>query len=139
MYSFGKRSKRELATCKQPIRAVMIRAIETGLIDFSIIEGLRPKTIQEEYFANGKTKVEWPNSKHNSTEITPESEAADVAPWINGKTSYKKEHCIFLAGIILSIAQQMGIQIRWGGNWDMDSEPITDQVFQDLVHYELLD
>ena len=45
-------------------------------------------------------------------------------------------HCCVLAGIILTCAVKRGIKIRWGGNWDMDSEPITDQDFQDLVHYE---
>jgi hypothetical protein len=32
----------------------------------------------------------------------------------------------------------VGVMIRWGGNWDMDGEPITDQDFQDLVHFELI-
>lgn len=33
---------------------------------------------------------------------------------------------------------KLGIDIRWGGNWDMDGEPVTDQNFQDLVHFELV-
>jgi peptidoglycan L-alanyl-D-glutamate endopeptidase CwlK len=31
----------------------------------------------------------------------------------------------------------LGVKLRWGGNWDRDGEPVTDQDFQDLVHFEL--
>ena len=57
-------------------------------------------------------------------------------PVINGKLSWEKEHCLVLAGMVLAIGKTLGHSIRWGGNWDMDGEPITDQDFQDLVHFE---
>jgi len=37
---------------------------------------------------------------------------------------------------MLAAAALAKVKIRWGGNWDMDGEPVTDQEFQDLVHYE---
>jgi hypothetical protein len=30
----------------------------------------------------------------------------------------------------------MGIKIRWGGDWDMDTET-KDNNFDDLVHFEI--
>ena len=101
------------------------------IIDFSIICGHRTKEKQNSLYPKF-TRVKWPNSKHNSLP----SKAVDLVPYINGKISWNKLHCCILAGIVLTCAKNLDIKIRWGGNWDMDSEPITDQYFQDLVHYE---
>lgn len=66
------------------------------------------------------------------------SNAVDIAPYVDGHISWNEYHCCYVAGIVMAIAKLKGIKIRWGGNWDMDSEPVTDQDFQDLVHYEIL-
>jgi hypothetical protein len=29
-------------------------------------------------------------------------------------------------------------KLKWGANWDMDGEIITDQGFMDLPHFELI-
>ena len=42
----------------------------------------------------------------------------------------------YFAGVVKGIASQMGIGIRWGGDWDMDTE-VKDNRFDDLVHFEL--
>jgi len=41
-----------------------------------------------------------------------------------------------LAGVMLNAAQEMGIRVRWGGDWDGDGST-KDQTFHDLGHYEL--
>ena len=136
IFRFGRKSRDNLNTVHTMLRAVMEMALEMELIDISIVEGYRDEKKQNEYFNEDppRTKVEWPNSKHNSIP----SEALDAAPYVNGEVSWKKEHCIFLAGVILACARIYEVKIRWGGNWDMDVEPVTDQDFQDLVHYELV-
>jgi hypothetical protein len=64
----------------------------------------------------------------------------DLVPIINGKASWNKLHCCILAGMVQAAAIEItGKKLRWGGNWDMDHEPITDQDFQDLVHFEEVD
>ena len=131
-FNFGRTSSDNLSTTKPNIQMVMIDAISLGIMDFSIIEGHRGMVLQNKYYDLGKSKVKFPDGKHNK--IT--SEAVDAAPFINGKVSWNKLHCCVLAGIILACAAKLGVKLRWGGNWDMDSEPITDQDFQDLVHYE---
>jgi hypothetical protein len=40
--------------------------------------------------------------------------------------------------MLRGIAHEMGVKIRWGGDWDSDGE-IKDNSFDDLVHVELID
>lgn len=133
-FNFGKISQMKLYTVHPDLEIIMEDALDTGIMDFSIIEGHRGRTKQNRYYDLGKSKVKFPDGKHNEEP----SQAVDAAPFINGKVSWNKLHCCVLAGIILACAAKRGIKIRWGGNWDMDNEPITDQDFQDLVHYELV-
>lgn len=133
-FQFGKTSAQRLLTCHHDLQMVMREALAIGLIDITILEGYRPREKQDEYYYNKpqKSKVKWPRSKHNKKP----SNGVDAAPWIKDHISFNKAHCCVLAGIILTCAKKLSISIRWGGNWDMDDEPITDQDFQDLLHYE---
>lgn len=132
-FTYGKTSRSNLGTAHIYLQMVLREALGLGIMDISIIEGHRGKAEQNRYYDLGKSKVEFPDGKHNKTP----SDAVDAVPFVNGKVSWNKLHCCVLAGIVLACAAKLGIKIRWGGNWDMDSEPITDQDFQDLVHYEL--
>jgi len=135
-YSFGKRSSKKLDTCTFNLQFVANEALSYELIDFAIIEGTRSDKKQHEYFITGKSRLDAgdPRAKHNKEQ----AEAFDAVPYVNGKISWDWRHCIFLAGVILTAAKKVGDDIRWGGNWDMDGEPVTDQDFQDLVHYEII-
>ncbi len=62
-----------------------------------------------------------------------------MAPYLNGGVSWDSRHCLYFAGLVMGIAKQMDIEIRWGGDWDRDNEPVTDQEFQDLVHFEFVE
>lgn len=135
---FGRRSRERLATVDILLQQVFEESLSLDLIDMSVVQGRRSKADQDAYFATEKSKVRWPNSKHNVRHPYALARAVDVAPYVNGAISWKKEHCIYMAGIVLATAKALGIGIRWGGNWDMDHEPITDQDFQDLVHFELI-
>lgn len=134
MPSFGKTSRERLDTVCEDLQRLFERVVE--IIDCSVVEGHRRKERQDEFFnrrPNPATRVPWPRSKHNRKP----SEAVDVCPYVNGSLSWDGRHCLYLAGIVTGVAEEMGIEIRWGGDWDMDREPITDQEFQDLVHYEM--
>lgn len=137
MYEYGKTSKQILSGADHKLIFIFEKAIELGLIDISILESIRVKKTQDRYYKEGKSKVKWPNGKHNITEKNQKSKAIDAAPFVNGKASFDYKHCIFLAGVVCGLGETYNIKIRWGGNWDMDGEPVTDQEFQDLVHYEL--
>jgi len=141
IYSYGSASRQRLATCDPRIKLIMRKALALGLVDISIIEGVRVKEEQNRfyYMRPQKSKVKWPYSKHNIINPKDKSLAFDAGPFINGKVSYNFNHCCYLAGIIIALSASLGIKLRWGGNWDMDGEPITDQDFQDLIHYEIVE
>ena len=136
MFSYGKSSQKHLNQTTDNLALVFRDALATGLMDISVFESIRSKDKQTEYYQNGKSGVQWPNGKHNVLVEGQKSRAVDAAPFINGKISWNKFHCIGMAYIILTCAKLRGVNIRWGGNWDQDTEPITDQDFQDLVHFE---
>ena len=131
-YYFGMQSRLKRIQLSYNLRWVSREALALGLMDFAVICTHRNKQDQNLAFYADKSKVKWPNGKHNSLP----AKAMDCVPYINGKASWNKLHCCVLAGIMLAVAKKLGIPLRWGGNWDMDGEPITDQDFQDLVHFE---
>ena len=135
MYKLGKTSLERLETCDSQLQVVIRAAIAQGVIDMTVTEGHRDKETQDRYFNEGKSRLKYPEGKHNQSP----SKAVDVAPYVNGKLSYDQRHCCYMAGLIMGISRSLGIKLRWGGNWDQDGEPITDQDFQDLVHFEIVD
>lgn len=129
MPQFSEQSWQALSTCHCDLKMVMQEAIKH--YNFSVLEGHRGKERQERLVAEGKSQVHWPDSKHNSTP----SLAVDVAPW---PVDWQNEARFYLlAGYILGIASQMGVELRWGGDWDQDGS-ITDNEFDDLGHFELV-
>lgn len=132
MFYFGQKSIGNLNALTYNLQKVARKTLELELMDFAIICSFRSEAEQNKLFSEGKSKVKWPDGKHNKYP----SEAMDLVPYVAGKISWNKFHCCVLAGIILAVAKIEDISLRWGGNWDMDDEPITDQNFQDLVHFE---
>jgi hypothetical protein len=88
-----------------------------------------------ELFKEGKTDKDGLNdlSKHNYKPAL----AVDMYGWVDGKMNYSIPVMCYLAGIIESVAAELGYRVRWGGNWDGDGIIITDQNFDDLPHFEL--
>lgn len=148
MPRYSNTSKARLETCSDNLQDLFNRVIEH--YDCSIIEGHRDRVRQNELKFLGRTKVSWPDSKHNSSP----SKATDAAPYAKGRgipwpklpedwtdpkqrASYINDMAAFyhFAGYVEGIAIQMGIKIRWGGDWDRDHD-FTDQSFNDLVHFE---
>ena len=136
IYKFGSRSESILSTVAEPLQQVIRKALELGVMDMTVVCGTRTKAEQDRLFATGKSKLPWPKSKHNAPE-GEKSKAVDVAPFIKGKLSWSFNDCCFMAGMIIAVGKTLGVNIRWGGNWDGDGEIITDQTFQDLVHFEI--
>jgi len=134
MPAFGARSLAKLAELHPDLQKVLTEAIKYR--DFAIICGYRDETEQNEHFATGRSKVQYPNSKHNQRP----SLAVDVAPWYaeaphirwNDVTGFAS-----LGGFITGIAAAQGIAMRWGADWDGDGDH-TDQTFMDWPHLELL-
>ena len=130
MWGFSESSKEALNTAVLPLRELFNKVIE--IHDCKVLEGYRIEEKQNRYFDEGRSKVRFPYGKHNKLP----SEAVDVVPFVNNEMTWDVRHCIYFAGVVMATAHYLGINIRWGGNWDMDEEIMTDQDFQDLVHFE---
>jgi peptidoglycan LD-endopeptidase CwlK len=136
MPEFSATSAGRLATCHPALVRLFGEAVKH--FDCAILEGRRDKARQDQLFAEGKSRLKWPQGKH-CAEPPAFSHAVDVAPYVMGRASYDQRHCLYFAGFVMGLANQMGIKIRWGGDWDSDNECVTDQDFQDLVHFELVE
>mgnify|MGYP003131094247 FL=1 len=124
MPKFGKRSRERLKGVDSRLVNVLNELIK--IMDVTIIEGLRTKERQEELVAQGASKTKY--SKHI------EGRAVDVAPYPVDWEDRERFH--YMGGMIRGIGKQMGVNIRWGGDWDSDGE-IKDNKFDDLVHVEI--
>jgi|AntRauTorcE11897_2_1112592.scaffolds.fasta_scaffold00046_43 peptidoglycan L-alanyl-D-glutamate endopeptidase CwlK len=130
MYKFGPTSQRRLDTCHPKLQEILNEAIKH--VDFSVLCGHRNEADQTTAFQSENSKVQWPNSKHNSMP----SRAVDIAPYpIDWEDLKRFAH---LGGLIRGIAVVKGIKLRFGFDWDVDGD-ITDHKFMDWPHIELAD
>ena len=128
MAKFGKASKSKLLTCHEDLQTVFNEVIK--YVDCSILEGHRSGERQDKLFEEGKTKVKYPNGRHNASP----SRAVDVAPYPIDWDDRERFH--LFAGFVIGIARSMGITLRWGGDWNMNFK-VDDNKFDDFPHFEL--
>lgn len=124
--------------------------------DFGVIKGFRGKEEQNHLYRIGASQLQFPLSKHNRDP----SEAIDLAPYhpkykhLFGGAEQVSEiskaeglstdavsrlilsHYYYLAGVVMTQAQLLQVPLRWGGDWDRDTD-IFDNRFNDLGHFEL--
>lgn len=135
MPKFGKRSTTNLEEAHKDLQTVFNEVIK--YFDCSVIDGHRGEKEQNEAFHKGKSKLKYPQSKHNKEPAM----AVDVVPYpINWKDVDRMR---YFAGYVMGIANLLknrGIidhALRWGGDWDKDTE-VNDNKFQDFPHFELI-
>lgn len=142
MAKFSARSKRQLETCHPSLKQVFYSIIEK--YDCAVLEGHRGKIKQNRAFREGKSHLRWPDGNHNHEP----SDALDGAPWpldwggplvVDGKIDKKNLHALLrwhhFAGFVQGVAEEMGIKLRWGGDWNGDRN-FNDQSLHDLPHFE---
>ena len=130
MPRYSKKSKERLSSCDKRLQDVFNEVIK--YVDCSILEGHRSKERQNKLYDEGRTKVKYPNGRHNSSP----SKAVDVTPYpVNWED---RERQTLFAGFVIGIARGMGIRLRWGGDWDMDFQ-VMDNRFDDFPHFEVRD
>ncbi len=140
MPKFGDLSTRNLSECDPRLQKIFNEVIKH--IDCSIICGHRNESVQNYLFTLGRTKLKWPLGKHN---LKP-SQAVDAVPfpiiWPDKNRqpkTYEKDlaRLYFFVGYVKSMADQMGIEIISGADWDDDND-FTDNGFNDLPTVELV-
>jgi len=109
MAKFGKRSLDRLATCDERLQRVMNIVIRH--MDITVLAGHRGREAQNEAFADNKSSLKWPNSRHNKTP----SLAIDVAPYpIDWDDIAKFKE---MGRLIIAVADSVNVTLEWGGNW----------------------
>ena len=138
-YQYSQKSLDKLETCHDALKAVATRALEISPVDITIVHGYRDKHIQDELYATGASQKPYPESKHNHTDKDGRcSLAIDVAPWANGTIDWEDTHMFaLLAGVFFAAAIERGVELRWGGDWNMNNST-EDQSFMDWGHFELV-
>lgn len=159
--SFSASSLANIETCEKDLQNLCHLALDYAEKlgrDFSVIEGYRDIHTQMNLFRDGKSRIDGVSqkSKHN---YDP-SRAIDFVPYLKGlgalvgndtqimsiadkygievySARYKLmgefaiiANCFFLA------AHDLGIKIRWGGDWNQDSNTFNN-TFDDMGHIEL--
>lgn len=128
-HRYSTNSQSRLEQCHPSLQRVFLAVIEH--VDNTIITGHRPKEEQNRLFDEGKSQLKYPKGKHNSLP----SLAVDAAPYPIDWND--RERATLFAGFVLGIAAEMGIKLRWGGDWNMNFET-KDNNFDDLWHFELV-
>lgn len=135
MPSFSQASLDKLFDVHVDLRTLFLEVIK--YVDCTIICGYRNKEAQDKAFADGNSKLRWPNGQHNKRP----SMAVDVAPYPLPPWS-KTVDFIYFGGYVMGIAQMLYEQgkishkIRYGGDFSMNNR-VSDEKFLDTVHFEL--
>lgn len=134
-YKFSERSQIRLDSCHKDLR----KLAKTILLhrDITILEGYRGKDRQNELFTEGKSKLKYPNSRHN---VFP-ARAIDmmpypVEPWMWGSSPKARDFWMTWGGYVRGVADAMGIKVTWGGDWDNDWNSHDHTLF-DGPHFQL--
>lgn len=127
-YTFGKASKASRAKLHPLLRSIVDEAIKE--VDFKILDSTRGRAAQTRAFLQGNSKAKFGQSAHNYVPAI----AMDLFPapydWENVKAFER------LAQVVLRIAKEKGIPLRWGGDWNMDGSKTTSDSW-DKPHFEL--
>ena len=139
-YTFSNKSEFNLLGVHPVLVSVVRKALEGGLVDITVICGVRSYSDQVKLVRSGKSKTL--ASKHI---IQPDGygHAVDVVAypiqWKNSGRNY------LLAGYLLGVGVEMGVDLRSGADWNQDFRYRSwkswiarrKKIFNDLVHIEL--
>jgi len=102
--------------------------------DVFVLEGARTLEKQKRLIANGASNLSDPTKGHHLIQSSGFAHAVDIAPVLDtdsdGDTeiSWHWPHYEHLSTYMKSIARDLGLPIRWGGDWTS---------FKDGPHWEL--
>ena len=157
MPKFSTISKIKLGTVHTDLRTLFEYTIK--YIDCTVLYGNRSPEEQLELYKKGRKEVNGQWLVKDSLQIVTTKDgtikksnhnyipsmAVDVAPYYSEKPHIRwddTDTLYYFAGLVMGLAlmlKEVGIinsEIRWGGDWDMDSD-LHDQSFMDLVHFEI--
>lgn len=130
-----------LEQCDGQLRLLFQEVNEIVPVDI-LPSTIRTLEQQREFVAKGTSKTM--NSKHLISAEHPLSRAVDAGPFPmrwpqEGSKDYWKDwaRLYYFAGVVRAKAAELGISIRYGGDWNGNFE-LKDENFFDGVHFELI-
>lgn len=120
MFKLSQASLKTMEGVNPELVKVVKRAIEITEVDFKVGEGLRTIERQKMLVKEGKSKTL--NSRHLT------GHAVDLWALKDGKVSWDKELYYKIAKAMKESAEELGVDIRWGGDF---------KSFFDGPHFEL--
>lgn len=139
-YSLGAKSRERLVGVHPKLVDVVEMAIELTHQDFMVLEGVRTPARQKELYAQGRNgdkrpKVTWTlNSNHFINPKTGYGHAVDLVPF---PVDWSHKKLDVIAKAMFAAADTLGVEIRWGADWDRDGKP-REKGESDSPHFELL-
>jgi peptidoglycan LD-endopeptidase CwlK len=136
MMILNPRSEKNLTGVHDKLVAVVRLAATITEIDFIVTEGLRTVERQKELYAKGASTTM--NSKHLT------GHAVDLAAVIGTEVRWDWSCYYKLAEAMKQAAEDLGVDVKWGGNWKLLSltrAPINARIlsksFPDGPHFEI--
>lgn len=119
-FKLGMRSLFRLRGVHKDLVMVVQRAIQLTTVDFTVLEGLRTQDRQVELVAKGASQTM--RSRHLT------GHAVDLGALIDGSVRWDWPLYYKIAEAMKTAAQQLGVPIEWGGDWES---------FKDGPHFQL--
>ncbi len=144
MPRWGEESRQKLAQ----VHPAIVRVLNVGIqrMDMTVVSGARVTGEQKELFRKGLSKLDGVSRK-SKHQAAPMATAVDVVPYpmrwpdehglSDGEIQDRLRRFYVMGGFLVGIGEGIGVQLRWGGDWDMDWE-YKDQTFDDLGHVEMV-
>lgn len=155
-YNLSSRSLNNLQGVHPNLAKVVKRAIELTTQDFVVIEGVRSREQCMINYGKGRTaaqclakgipakyanpkaaKVTWlsnPFASKHCPQKDGYGHAVDICPYPVDWSDVKKFDAI--AKAMFAAAKELGVNIRWGADWDKDGKP-RERGESDSPHFEI--
>ncbi|MDZ4737682.1 MAG: M15 family metallopeptidase [Rhodospirillaceae bacterium] len=119
-FNLGRRSRDRLKDVHRDLVRVVERAIALSDVDFTVLEGMRSVTRQKALVAAGASRTM--NSRHLT------GHAVDLGAHVDGELRWDWPLYHRIADAMKCAAEELGVQIEWGGDWHS---------FKDGPHFQL--
>lgn len=119
-FSFGPKSEARLHGVHPDLVRIVRKALELSKVDFSVVEGLRSQTRQEELFKAGKSRTM--RSRHLT------GHAVDLYPVSKDGAEWAREDFEDVVDAMRRASRSLGVPVEHGHDW---------KSFPDSPHHQL--
>jgi len=130
-FKLSNRSLGKLEGVSEDLVETVKKAIELTSVDFGVIYGVRSLAEQEKLFKSGKSQTM--KSKH-LIQDDGYSHAVDLMAYDDGEPSWDMVDYDNIADAMKKASNEVGIKVRWGASWHIDSISEWDGTMEDAMN-----